>query len=328
MESPYQYGDSASDSIVFYCDLILTQKKAYMNRAYLTKYAWLSIAAAIVTIALKSYAYRITGSVGLLSDAIESVVNLVAALFALYVLIIAARPPDEDHPYGHGKAEYFAGGVEGALIFVAAISIAYSAIGRLVHPQPLEQIGLGLIICTMASLVNLGVAMILLKNGKRHCSITLEADAKHLLTDVWTSAAVIAGVGAVALTGWLFLDPVVALAAAGNILWTGYQLMRRSVLGLMDSSLPAAERDEINLVIKKYEKKGIQFHAQRTHQAAARRFISVHVLVPGGWSVKQGHDTVEAIEHDLRCLFTDVTVTAHLEPIEDPVSWQDTGLDR
>ncbi len=299
-----------------------------MNRANLKKYAWLSVAAAVTTIALKSYAYWLTGSVGLLSDAIESVVNLAAALFALYILTVAARPPDEDHPYGHGKAEYFAGGVEGGLIFMAAISIAYAAVNRLVHPQALERMGLGLLLCTLASLVNFAVAMVLLKAGRRHSSIALQADARHLLTDVWTSGAVIAGVGAVALTGWQPLDPLVALFAAANISWSGYQLVKQSVLGLMDTALPAAEREMIKAVFGKYEGKGMKFHALRATQAGSRRFISVHALAPGSWSLQQGHDVAEAIEHDLRGLFEDVTVTIHLEPLDDPASWQDTGLDR
>ncbi|MFA5975441.1 MAG: cation diffusion facilitator family transporter [Elusimicrobiota bacterium] len=299
-----------------------------MNRAKLKNYAWLSVAAALVTIALKSFAYWITGSVGLLSDAVESLVNLAAAIFALVILTIAARPPDDDHPYGHGKAEYFAGGVEGTLIFAAALSITYAAVRRLMVPQALEQMGLGLMICALASVVNGVVAWILLKKGREYNSITLEADAKHLLTDVWTSAAVIAGVGAVALTSWQPLDSLVALFAAANILWSGYQLVKRSVYGLMDSALPKCERDRINTVLEKYKAQGVQFHALRTHQAGARRFISVHVLVSGKLSVQQGHDIVEEIEQNLRGLFTDSTVMTHLEPNDDPLSWQDVGLDR
>lgn len=299
-----------------------------MNRSKLTRYAWLSIAAAVATIVLKSVAYWVSGSVGLLSDAIESVVNLVAAVFALIMLGIAARPPDENHAYGHGKAEYFAGGVEGALIVVAAVSIGYAAVERLIHPRELEQVGLGLLICAAASLVNLVVALVLLKNGRKHRSIALEADAKHLLTDVWTSGAVIVGVAAVTVTGWQALDPLVALLAAANILWSGYHLVARSVLGLMDSALPADELAMINAVLKRYSDRGIQFHALRTNQAGARRFVSVHVLAPGDWTIQQGHDLVERIEQDLRSLFDELTVMTHLEPLDDPASWADAGLDR
>lgn len=299
-----------------------------MNRACLTRYAWLSIAAAIATIGLKSLAYWLTGSVGLMSDAIESVVNLVGATVALGMLTIAARPADEEHLYGHSKAEYISSGVEGTLILLAALSIGAAAIERLIHPQPLAQTGLGLVTCAVASAINFGVAWVLLGVGKRFNSITLEADAHHLFTDVWTSAGVISGVGAVALTGWERLDPLVALAVAANIVWSGYRLVSRSVAGLMDVALAAAEHQAILAIFAKYETDGIQFHALLTRQAAARRFVAVHVLVPGDWTVQRGHELLEHIESDIRAALPEVHILTHLEPAEDPVSMQDMGLDR
>lgn len=286
------------------------------------------MAAAIGTIALKGLAYWLTGSVGLLSDAVESVVNLVGALVALAMLTVASRPADDDHHFGHGKAEYFSSGVEGTLILVAAISIAGAAVNRLISPQPLEQMGVGLAVSGVASLINLGVARVLLSVGKKHESITLEADARHLMTDVWTSLGVIAGLVAVTLTGWQRLDPIVAIAVALNIVWTGYQLVQRSVLGLLDTALPVNERQTIRRILEKYEGEGIQFHALRTRQAAARRFVSVHVLVPGAWTVRDGHQLLERIEVDIRDALRGATVFTHLEPVEDSASFSDTGLDR
>jgi len=299
-----------------------------MNRPSLTRYAWLSIAAAVATIALKGIAYWLTGSIGLLSDAVESVVNLIGASIALTMLTIAARPPDEDHLYGHSKAEYFASGAEGTLILIAAISIGVAAINRLINPRLLEQTGAGLAVSALASLINFGVARVLLRAGKENNSISLEADARHLMTDVWTSIGVIGGVATVALTDWHPLDPLVAFAVAGNIVWSGFRLVQRSVLGLMDSALPPKEREALLMVLAKYEKQGIQHHALRTRQAAARRFVSVHVLVPGTWTVQQGHQLLEQLEADIRNVLSDVTVSTHIEPVEDPASVQDMELDR
>ncbi|HFC9855666.1 TPA: cation diffusion facilitator family transporter, partial [Klebsiella pneumoniae] len=215
----------------------------------LTHYAWLSIATAIATIGLKGVAWKMTGSVGLLSDAIESVVNLAGALMALWMLTLAALPADENHAYGHGKAEYFSSAFEGFLILLAAASIAYTAVERMLTPQPLEEIGLGLLVSTVASILNFVTALILLRAGRQHNSITLEADAHHLLTDVWTSVGVIFGVGLVYLTGWFWVDPIVALLVAANIVWTGYQLMSRSAAGLMDVSLPTEELKKIESLL-------------------------------------------------------------------------------
>lgn len=299
-----------------------------MKRESLARYAWLSIAAACATIGLKTAAWWYTGSVGLLSDAIESLVNLAAAIVALWMLKLAGRPPDEEHAYGYSKAEYFSSGFEGGLIFIAAIAILWTAAQRLTEPQPLEHVGIGLAISVLASLVNLGVALVLLRVGKRFSSITLEADAHHLMTDVWTSAGVVLGVGAVALTGWQRLDPVIAIAVALNILRMGFRLIRRSALGLLDRALPAEGRDAIRVVLMRYEQQGVEFHALRTRQAAGRSFASVHVLVPGIWSVQRGHDLVEEIERDIRAAVPGTSVITHLEPREDPKSLDDAGLDR
>ncbi len=294
-----------------------------VNRQFLTRFAWLSIAAALVTIALKTAAYFITGSVGLLSDAVESLVNLVGGIMALAMLTVAARPADEDHAYGHGKAEYFSSGVEGGLILVAAVSIAVAAVMRLITPKPLEAVGLGLAVSAAASVVNLGVALLLLRVGRTHNSITLEANAHHLLTDVWTSVGVIVGVALVALTNWLWLDPVVALLVAANIVWTGVRIVRRSIAGLMDIALPAGDMAAVRKVLQTYEQAGIQFHALRSRQAGARKFVSVHVLVPGNWTVQRGHELLDKIEADIRRALPDSVVFTHLESLDDPASWDD-----
>jgi cation diffusion facilitator family transporter len=294
----------------------------------ITAFAWLSIAAAVVIIVLKSIAYWLTGSVGLLSDALESVVNLAAAWVALAALTVAARPADDEHQYGHGKAEYFSSAFEGGMIFVAALAIAATAIERLVHAKELEQLGTGLVISGVATIINWIVARILFAAGRRYHSIALEADAHHLMTDVWTSVGVLVGVGAVTLTGWQWLDLVVALLVAVNILRTGYSLLYRSASGLMDSALPADERRIVKETLDRYQGEGIHYHALRTRHAGARRFVDVHVLVPGAWTVQQGHDLVERIEADIRSQLANATVLTHLEPIEDAASWDDVALDR
>lgn len=291
-------------------------------------YALLSVAAALVTMALKFGAYAITGSVGLLSDALESGVNLAAALVAVWALTLAARPPDEVHAYGHSKAEYFSSGVEGALIVLAAALIAFAAVPRLLHPQPIEQPGLGLFIAGVAAAINGGVALALSRAGTRLHSIALQADARHLVTDVWTTGGVLVGVGLVALTGWLPLDPLVALLVAANILWTGWRLIQASGLGLLDTALPAADQHVIAEVLDAFRARGIDFHAVRTRQAAARRFVSLHVLVPGAWTVHEGHELAEEVEFALHHALPDTTVFTHLEPREDAVAYDDTGLDR
>ncbi len=294
----------------------------------LSKFAWLSIAAAIATILLKAEAYFLTGSVGLLSDALESFVNLAGAIMALAMLAIASKPPDSDHNFGHGKAEYFSSGFEGALIVVAAISIAYAAGLRLLNPKPIEKLDIGLAVSIGASVINFLVARILGKAGQRYNSITLEANSRHLMTDVWTSVGVILGVGLVALSGWNWLDPTLALLVAANIVWTGWQLMNRSASGLMDAALPPDQQRLITEVFDRYIEHGIAYHALRTRQAGRRSFISFHALIPGQWTVQEAHDWVERIESDLRAAIPNSHVTTHLEPIDDPCSMDDQGLDR
>jgi len=298
------------------------------DRSSLKRFAWLSIAAAVATIALKALAYLLTGSVGLLSDALESFVNLAGALMALSMLSLAARPADANHAYGHGKAEYFSSGVEGGLILIAAASIAVAAVDRLFHPRPLEQLGVGLGVSVLASAVNLGVGLVLMRAARQYESITLEANAHHLMTDVWTSAGVLVGVGAVALTGWLWLDPLVALAVAANIVWTGVRIVRSSILGLMDTALPEAEQAQIVAVLERHVSDEVQYHALRTRRAGPRRFVSVHVLVPGEWTVDRGHELLERIEAELRGVLPMMSVLTHLEPLGDPAAWDDLDLDR
>ena len=299
-----------------------------MQQPSLKHYALISIFAALATIGLKGGAYVLTGSVGLLSDALESLVNLLAAIVALWALWVAARPADEEHAYGHTKAEYFSSGFEGALVVIAAASILATAIPRLMDPRPVEDVGVGLAISALASVINLGVARVLFGAGRRYHSITLEADAHHLMTDVWTSVGVILGVGAAAATGWDVLDPLIAIAVAVNVVWTGIGLLRRSMLGLLDTALPEPERRSIAAVLAAHTGDGVQFHALRTRQAGARRFVSLHVLVPGEWTVQRGHDYLERLEEEIRGAVPNSTVFTHLEPIEDPVSWADERLER
>ncbi len=294
----------------------------------LKRYAGLSTATAIVTIILKSASYFLTGSVGFLSDAAESLVNLVGAVMALAMLSIASRPADDDHAYGHGKAEYFSSGVEGTMIFLAGIVIGVTAIRRLASPQPLQQLGLGILVSTVASLANLATALLLLRAGRRYHSITLEANARHLLADVWTTAGVIAGIAVVSLTGWQRLDPIIALVVTTVIIRTGIHIVRKSILGLMDTALPAEEQAALVSILEGYRPEGIDYHALRTRQAGPRRFISFHIIVPGAWTVHEGHQLLERIEADIRSALSNVTVLTHLESSEDPSSWDDTALDR
>ena len=295
----------------------------------LTKFAWLSILAALVTIALKSTAYYLTGSVGMLSDALESVVNLVASVTTLIMLTIAAFPPDDEHAFGHGKAEYFASGIEGLLIIVAAGGICWAAVLRIITPQPIEQIGIGLAITLLATLVNFGTALVLLRAGKLHHSIALEADGNHLMTDVWTSIGIVIGIACVALTGWQILDPLLALLVAAHIGVAGFRIVRKSVHGLMDFALPAEVQKSICNVLERYKREqGIDFHALRTRQSGVRQFASVHILVPGEWTVHRGHQLLEEIEADLRREAPRIVVFTHLESLDDPASWHDIELDR
>ncbi|MEP7176106.1 MAG: cation diffusion facilitator family transporter [Gemmatimonadales bacterium] len=298
------------------------------GRASLRRYAIISILAALATIGLKGGAYLITGSVGLLSDALESLVNLAAAIVALVALSAAARPEDEDHRYGHSKAEYFSSGFEGALIMLAAASIVWTSVHRLLAPQPIEQIALGVGISAAASVINLLVARVLLGAGRRYQSITLEADAHHLMTDVWTSAGVILGVIAASATGWQRLDPIIAIVVALNIVRTGVSILRRSLMGLLDTVIPEDLHRNITAIMARHAKSGVRFHALRTRQAGAWRFVDFHVLVPGNWSVQRGHDLLEAIEEEVRAAVPNSSVFTHLEPIEDPASFADVHLER
>lgn len=305
----------------------------------LTIYGWLSILAAISTIALKSYAYWLTDSVGLLSDALESLINLVAAVIMLIVLSIAARPPDDGHAYGHEKIEYFSSGAEGIMILLAAFSIGFAAWERLWHPQPLQQLDVGIAISVFASLINLAVARVLIGVGKRRQSITLESDGKHLMTDVWTTVGILTGIAVISvanhfeaslaaarqlgLNGWEILDPIIAILVALNIVWAGLQLIRRTISGLMDAALSADEQAAIVAVLEQFAASGeITYHALRTRYAGARRFMSVHVLVPGHWTVQQGHDLVETMEQQIMTLFDNIDIDTHIEPIEDIASWR------
>jgi cation diffusion facilitator family transporter len=288
-----------------------------------SSYALVSIAAAVITIALKTVAYLLTGSVGLLSDAVESLVNLVAALVAFWALKLASQPADAEHAFGHSKAEYFASGFEGLAILGASTAIAVTALARLKSPQPLENIGLGLTLSVLASVVNGGVATILFRAGKRLNSITLRADAHHLMTDVWTSAGVLIAVVLVKVTGFLILDPVIALVVAANILLTAMRLLFETGHGLLDRSIPANEQDVLKSILKPFSERGLVIHAMRTRTAGPLRFVDMHVLVPGAWSVKQGHDVCDQIEKSIRQALPRTSVLTHLEPLEDPASFED-----
>jgi cation diffusion facilitator family transporter len=298
-----------------------------MPRTGASKFAALSIAAALATIVLKTLAWWLTGSVGLLSDAIEGTINLAGATVALAMISVAARPPDEDHAYGYTKAEYFSSGLEGTLILIAAIAIGIAAVDRLIAPRPLENVGPALAVSAAASLINYLVARRLYRAGDHYRSIALEADARHLMTDVWTSAGVIAGVAAVWVTGWLRLDPLIALAVAANILWSGYRLMQRSIHGLLDRAVPPDQMRTLSGVLDRYRKQGIDFHALRTRQAGARSFVSLHVLVPADWTVAQGHKLAHEVEVDIRAALPDAAVMTHVEPLGYPESYRDMDLD-
>ena len=294
----------------------------------LTPFAWLSIAAALATMALKGLAAWITGSVGMLSDALESFVNLGAGLLALWMLRVAAVPPDVKHPFGYSMAEYFSAVVEGALILAAAAAIIGTAVPRLLAPRPIEAFGVGVVISLAATAINLGVALALLRAGKRHDSVALEADAQHLLTDVWTSLGIVAGVGAISLSGWLILDPLIAIAVAVYIVWTGVGVMRRSLLGLMDRALPETELGAIRGILEPYKARGLDYHALRTRRAGRRRLVELHLLVPGEMSVRDGHHVAEEIEERIRAALPGTAVLTHLEPIEDATSYKDQELFR
>lgn len=296
-------------------------------RRDLSAFAVLSIVTAIVVIGLKLIAWRITGSVGLLSDALESTVNLVAAIGAFVALRVAAKPPDRSHNFGHTKAEYLSAVFEGVMIVVAAVVIVATAVDRLLHPEELDEVGMGLAISVGATVVNAVVGWVLIRAGRRHRSLTLEADGRHLMTDVWTTAGVVVGVFLVAVTGWLPLDPLIAIAVAANILVVGGRLVWRSGAGLMDSALPDDLRAAIDAVLARHRADRIDFHDVRTREAGHERFVQLHMLVPGDWSVQRAHDLAETIEDELRAAVDDLTVTLHVEPINDPRAYEDWRLD-
>ena len=289
---------------------------------------WLSVGAALTTIVLKTLAWQLTGSVGLLSDALESIVNLLAVVVAMAMLRWAETPPDEQHLFGHEKAEYFSAGVEGGLILLASVSIAWVAIARLLHPVALDELGVGVALSAVASAVNLAVGIVLVRAGTRWRSITVEADGRHLLTDVWTSAGVIAGVLVVGATGWRRLDAAIALVVAANITVTGIRLLRRAGAGLMDHALPLREQEVLEGVLQGYRRDGVSFHAVRTRQAGRRSFVSLHVLVPGSWSVDEAHSLADRLEREIESALPGASATTHVEPSGDPASLEDARLER
>ena len=293
----------------------------------LTRYAWMSIGAAILTIGLKGVAYLLTGSVGLLADAAESLVNLVAAVIALVALTVAVRPADDSHQYGHGKAEYFSAGVEGLMIFVAAAIILVEAVNRLLHPEPLERLGIGLLITLVATAINGALGVLLLRRGREHRSAALVADGKHLMTDVWTSAGVLVGITLVAITGWLPLDSLVAIAVAVNILVVGTRLVVESTSNLLDAALAPEDVAAVREVLERHRSDDVSFHGLQTRASGRQRFVTFHVLVPGRWTVQQAHDLVERVEDDVRSKLDGVHVTTHVEPREDARSYDDYDFD-
>ncbi|MCR8896560.1 cation diffusion facilitator family transporter [Gordonia sp. GONU] len=297
------------------------------HRRNLSRFAMLSIVTAVAVFGLKLLAWWVTGSVGLLSDALESIVNVIAAVGAFVALRVAAKPPDQRHNFGHTKAEYFSAVFEGVLIVVAAVIIVATAVDRLINPRELEEVGLGLGISVGATVLNAVVAWILIRTGRKHRSLTLEADGKHLMTDVWTTVGVVVGVFLVAWTGWLPLDPLIAIAVAVNIMVVGTQLVWRSGAGLMDSALPAEQRSAINDVLDRHRADGIVFHDIRTREAGHQRFVQLHMLVPGDWSVQRAHDLTEVVEDDLHAAVPDLNITTHLEPVNDPRAYEDWRLE-
>ncbi|MEA2594756.1 MAG: hypothetical protein QOF01_1225 [Thermomicrobiales bacterium] len=292
----------------------------------LTRWALVSIVAAVATLGLKFGAYGLTGSVGLLSDAVESSVNLVAAFTALFALWYATQPVDRSHNYGHQKIELFASAIEGALILVAAGSFGWYAVARLIDPRPLESIGLGSVVTLVAAAINFGVARLLLRVAAQHDSIVLAADGRHLMTDVWTSIGVVVGLLLVRATGIERLDPLVALLVAANIVRTGVGLVRTAFDGLMDRALPVSEVVAVRRAIEDELEPDTTYHALRTRRAGSRRFVDLHLLVPGRVSVAHGHDLANRIERAVATVLPGAETTVHLEPVEDRAAWRDSAL--
>jgi cation diffusion facilitator family transporter len=295
----------------------LKQKKS------LAPIVWFSIIASILTITIKSAAYSVTGSVGFLSDAMESFINLAAGIVAFVMLTIAARPPDKEHPFGHDKAEYFSSLIEGVLIVLAAIGIVWAAINRIYHPQPLEELNIGMGLSVLATLINLATARILLFYGRKHNSITLEADSHHLMTDVWTTVGIIVGILLVKLTNWQILDPLMAIAVAISIVYTGTKLIIRSTDGLMDSRLSEKEIIIVKQILNRYKEQGTDYHALYTRQASSKRFITFHLLFPGDWTIHKAHEISKQIEKEIDEAFPYSDILIHLEPLNDPEAHND-----
>ena len=299
--------------------------------AHARRYAHLSIGASLLTMALKFGAFFLTGSIGLFSDAVESVVNLTAGIIALLAIIQAHRPADQCHAYGHGKVEYFSSGMEGVLICLAALGIAYASVQRFLDPQPISFLGPGLLVAAAAGAVNFAAAKIMLKAAREYDSIVLEADARHLLTDVWTSAGLVAALLVMLLAppSWQVLDPILGLTMSAHIVWTGIGLVRRSVAGLMDEGLPAGEISIITGAISRIGGEGTGYHALRTRKAGSIRFVDFHLLVPGAMTVQQSHDLCCDIEEAVRLELPGAQITIHVEPNEDYASfdgWKVGGL--
>jgi cation diffusion facilitator family transporter len=288
-------------------------------RAYLQ----LSVAVAVATIALKAGAWWVTGSVSLLSDALESVVNLAGAVFALLMVTLAAQPPDEDHPYGHHKAEYFSSGFEGVMITVAALAIVWASAHRLLAPQPLEQVGLGLLLSVLSSALNAALAFAMLRKARELRSIALEADARHLYTDVWTSAGVVVGLLAAIGTGWLWLDPVIAIAVALNILREGMALVRRSADGLMDRALEPEVRAEIERTLDVFRHQAIRFDHVVTRRAGQRRFVDLHMHMPAGWTLGRAAALRTSVEQALMSAVPGLRATIQLLPMDVEAHFDD-----
>ncbi|TWH23807.1 cation diffusion facilitator family transporter [Rhodococcus rhodochrous] len=283
------------------------------------RFMLLSVATALATMLLKASAAWITGSVGLLSDALESGVNLVAAVVGLAALRLAAKPADANHDFGHGKAEYLSAAVEGTMVFAAATVILWTSVERLISPQPVTEVGLGLVLSAGSSALNLVVGLLLIRQGRAHRSITLVADGKHLLTDVWTSAGVLVGVALVALSGWDVLDPIVAILVALNILRIGFGLVRQAVVGMLDAVLPPEDVTAVNAVLDRYREPGVvTILPPRTRESGRQRFVYLVVRVPGDWTVRAGHDLLDRIEADLGEALPGVVVFSHLEPDRAP----------
>lgn len=283
-----------------------------------------SIAAAVATIGLKTAAWWVTGSIGLLSDAIESFVNLAAALFAFSMVTVAERPPDEDHPFGHGKAEYFSSGFEGLLIVGAAAAIIWAAVPRFADPAPLESLGLGIALSVLSSAINGGLAWKMMGVARASRSIALEADARHLYTDVWTSAGVVAGLLLVPLTGWLWLDPLLAVLVALNILREGFSLARRSVHGLMDSALEPDVRERIDRTLDGFVHETIRFDHIVTRRAGQRRFVDMHMHMPASWSLGRAAALRTSVEQALMSEVPGLRASIQLLPSDVEAHFDDT----